>query len=147
MSPDLDAPVIHPINTICLWHGLIVNIPKGWFLCDGNDGTENLSSRFIRGAPNVTDAGATGGEDTSTLTTAQIPVHTHSFSDPTHQHFVGNRGGDIPNISGVASGRFDQSGRLMNATTSNITVGDFGGDGSHENRPLFYEIAYIQRRN
>lgn len=34
-------------KTIIMWHGSSSNIPKGWALCDGNNGTPNLLNNFI----------------------------------------------------------------------------------------------------
>lgn len=35
---------------ILLWHGAVVDIPPGWALCDGNNGTPDLRDRFVIGA-------------------------------------------------------------------------------------------------
>lgn len=35
---------------ICLWGGAIVDIPAGWHLCDGTNGTPDLRDRFVIGA-------------------------------------------------------------------------------------------------
>lgn len=37
-------------NIICLWSGAVVDIPAGWALCDGNNGTPNLTDKFVIGA-------------------------------------------------------------------------------------------------
>lgn len=34
-------------NIICLWGGEIVDIPAGWALCDGNNGTPDLRDRIV----------------------------------------------------------------------------------------------------
>ena len=34
---------------IMIWSGSIANIPSGWLLCDGNNGTPNLSGKFVLG--------------------------------------------------------------------------------------------------
>ena len=49
-------------GVIAIWHGTIANIPSGWVICDGNNSTPNLLTKFIEGvATAVTDPGATGG--------------------------------------------------------------------------------------
>lgn len=35
---------------VCLWSGAIVDIPAGWQLCDGTNGTPDLRDKFIIGA-------------------------------------------------------------------------------------------------
>ncbi|MDR2429095.1 MAG: hypothetical protein LBD62_04745, partial [Candidatus Margulisbacteria bacterium] len=44
----------------------------GWHVCDGTNGTINLTNKFICGG---TQARQTGGTDTS-----QLPKHSHTFS-------------------------------------------------------------------
>jgi len=34
-------------NAIVMWSGSLANIPSGWVLCDGTNGTPDLRSRFI----------------------------------------------------------------------------------------------------
>ena len=31
-----------PSGTIWMWHGTVDNIPEGWAICDGNNGTPDL---------------------------------------------------------------------------------------------------------
>lgn len=38
-----------PIGTILPYVGNLSNIPSGWHLCDGTDGTPNLTGRFLQG--------------------------------------------------------------------------------------------------
>jgi hypothetical protein len=67
-----------PQGGIIMWHGTLANIPGGYTLCDGNNGTPNLLDKFVIGVANaVTDPGSTGGSYSLTLTEAQLPVHTH----------------------------------------------------------------------
>jgi microcystin-dependent protein len=88
------------IGVIAMWSGSVASIPDGWELCDGStysksDGSgnitsPNLSGRFILGYDGVTyNVGATGGSFTNTLTTSNLPGHTHSVSTGTggsHAH-------------------------------------------------------------
>lgn len=91
-----------PAGVIVMWSGSIASIPSGWALCDGGGGRPDLRNRFIVGAGSGYAVGATGGADTVTLTTANIPSHTHSISgsgttgseNQNHTHVVsGNTGG------------------------------------------------------
>lgn len=38
-----------PIGSIIMWSGAADNIPQGWVLCDGTNGTPNLKNNFIIG--------------------------------------------------------------------------------------------------
>lgn len=66
-----------PIGGIIMWSGAINQIPAGWALCNGQNGTPDLRGRFIVGAGGAYAVGNTGGAETVTLTTAQIPAHGH----------------------------------------------------------------------
>lgn len=41
---------VFPIGTILPYVGELNKIPQGWFLCDGNNGTPDLSGRFLEGS-------------------------------------------------------------------------------------------------
>lgn len=69
-----------PAGVITMWSGSVATIPTGWALCNGSNGTPDLRDRFVVGAGNNYAVNATGGADSVTLTTNQIPSHTHSLS-------------------------------------------------------------------
>lgn len=69
-----------PKGIICMWSGLMEDIPNGWHLCDGSDGTPDLRNRFIVGIGSKYGVGDTGGNDSITLTESQMPLHNHSGS-------------------------------------------------------------------
>ena len=53
-----------PSGVIMLWSGLSSNIPKGYVLCDGNNGTPDLTDKFIIGAGSTYAVGENGGAKT-----------------------------------------------------------------------------------
>src|SRR5690554_1918614 len=65
---------------IVAWSGAANQIPNGWALCDGNNGTPDLRGRFILGygASGDTLRGI-GGNRSITLTVAQLPPHGHQY--------------------------------------------------------------------
>ena len=69
-----------PAGVILLWSGSIASIPSGWLLCNGSSGTPDLRDRFVVGAGSTYAVGATGGATTVTLSTTNLPSHTHSIS-------------------------------------------------------------------
>jgi len=87
-----------PSGLISLWSGSIVSIPAGWALCNGSSGTPDLRDRFIVGAGSTYAVNDTGGFNTVTLTTAQMPTHTHTNSVSTvnldHTHTGSGNTGD-----------------------------------------------------
>ena len=74
-----------PTGIIAMWSGTLVNIPAGWRLCDGTNGTPNLLDKFVMGVVNsTTNPGASGGAKTVTLSVANIPAHSHTSAEHTH---------------------------------------------------------------
>lgn len=73
-----------PSGLIALWHGLLANIPTGWNLCDGTNGTPDLRSKFVKGAAAAANPGAAGGAAThghdqhAALTHSGAAVDAHS---------------------------------------------------------------------
>jgi hypothetical protein len=69
---------IIPQFGVVIWTGLISNIPSGFVLCDGSNGTPNLSDRFILGASSTKIKGDVGGTETITFSLNNIPPHSHT---------------------------------------------------------------------
>ena len=49
-AAQLAVGAVIPTGGIIMWSGTIANIPTGWALCNGTNGTPNLQDRFIVGA-------------------------------------------------------------------------------------------------
>jgi microcystin-dependent protein len=141
-----DGDGIVPSGGIIMWSGAVSAIPPGWVLCDGNNSTPDLRSRFVVGATgdgsnNVTfdantgavssnySVGATGGSVAHQLTIAEMPSHNHADN-----YNVNSPGQDQ---AGSGSGDND-----LNGIT---TTGNRGGDDFHENRPPYYALAFIMK--
>lgn len=65
-----------PIGSIIMFNGQANKIPEHWAICDGKNGTPNLINRFIKAADT---AGNTGGSNSITLTSDNMPAHSHIF--------------------------------------------------------------------
>lgn len=63
---------------ITLWFGLIANIPSGFVLCDGTQGTPDLRGTFPSHPFPAEPIGTTGGTETHTHT-ATTDGHYHSL--------------------------------------------------------------------
>lgn len=126
-----------PVGGIIMWSGSA--IPSGWALCDGNNGTPNLTGRFIVGGT-LGNIGITGGTNSVALKTENLPSFTATVSIATKQIGFGavkSTSGDAARNAKGGSG--DDGGNL---------TGDARFTGSAtplENRPLFYTLAYIMR--
>jgi len=65
-----------PQGTILIWSGTLGSIPAGYLLCDGSNGTPDLSHKFVKGAEPGQGAGGFGG------------AGTHFHSVDTHHHAI-----------------------------------------------------------
>jgi microcystin-dependent protein len=134
INDDYRAEIVPgvPSGIIVMFGGAISNIPDGWKLCDGTDGTPDLRDRFIAGAGDEYSVNDTGGEESVQLTENELPSHTHEYTesnaDNTNQEPFGST--DIRVNDGV-----------FQANTSSA-----GSDQAHENRPPYYALAYIQKQ-
>ena len=63
-----------PVGSIIMYNGKAEEIPSGWAICDGTNGTPNLLDRFILAS---TYCGGTGGQSQITLSVSQLPPHKH----------------------------------------------------------------------
>jgi hypothetical protein len=129
---------------IVMWAGTLTNIPPGYALCDGTNGTPDLSDRFIVGAGNSFALHETGGasEHDHDSGTFYAGTHTHSFSGTTAMELgtgVLVQPGSVPADSVMRhthffSGNTNQSGATVDGTS-----------GLAESAPLFYALAYIMK--
>ena len=171
LQKAVSAPAVAFVKgMIMMWGGAIADIPKGWHLCDGTEGTDNLKDLFVVGAGGSYAVGATGGSNSVTLTTYQMPSHSHTMkscsSAGKHWHYVYNDSGSHrvdyakngewcagdetsniaipPESSSVdTSKKFGHTDR-DGAHTHTIELNNTGSGQSHENRPPYYALAYIQ---
>lgn len=160
-----------PKGGVIMWSGAVNQIPAGWALCDGTNGTPDLRDRFIVGAGSGYAVGASGGEATHVLTVNEMPSHTHiqdahthtqndhnhGITDPGHFHPIGGN-----NVGGSGNARIDTNRNftmntdsrttgitINNATATNQnttpTNQNTGGGAAHENRPPYYALAFIMK--
>lgn len=164
----LSSPV--PSGFIGMWSGSIASIPSGWFLCDGTNGTPNLRDRFVVGAGSTYAVGATGGSATTTLTTANLPAHTHTITATTdsqgsHTHTVTDPGHTHNYLATTSTGGIAIGGGYgaVSTATSSATTGiSLQSAGAHthtitasasstgsgtpvDTRPPFYALAFIMK--
>lgn len=165
LKSDIPDTASIPSGIITMWSGPSSNIPSGWLLCNGSNGTPDLRDRFIVGAGNSYSVGNTGGSASVTLTTNQMPSHSHgnNFSvsvsgtttdDGEHTHVVG-AGSDGTNYGYVAAaprmydtitidgGAHKHTFRGTGSLSGSIS--NSGGSQAHENRPPYYAICFIMK--
>ena len=140
-----------PTGLISLWYGSIGSVPTGWYLCDGSNGTPDLRDKFIVGAGNSYAVSATGGSSSATLTTDNLPAHTHTatVTDPGHAHGYTSPHVNAQNIAGSSS--FVNYYNSVAATTDSaftgisVTNSSTGSGTSFSVLNPYYALAYIMK--
>jgi microcystin-dependent protein len=128
-----------PSGGIIMWNGSVASIPLGWVLCDGTNGTPNLTDKFIMGAGNSYAVGATGGEASHVINGAQLPTHSHVLSSPTMLPDYG----DTTTIN-VAAGT-DHAIDIPNVVDATLNLLPAGGLTALPNIPPYYALCYIMK--
>jgi hypothetical protein len=142
-----------PSGVILIWSGAIANIPPGWALCNGSNGTPNLTDRFVIHADADTggtrNAGTTGGSHMMIDHT-----HTYSLTAANHNHSIqSNKGGgdnwvasDDPLMgsTGYTTIFIDYTNNTGPLAVSG-TIGQNSAAGSTPTIPKYYALAYIMK--
>jgi hypothetical protein len=156
---------IIPSGVIVMWSGTIATIPSGWFLCDGNNSTPDLRSRFIIGA-NADDAGVaktnvtgsatqTGGSKDAIVVSH---AHTATVTDPGHAHQIMSSANISINPAyntftksatqstslGVTSGT-QNNGTSSETTGISVSNSTEGSSGTNANLVPYFALAFIMK--
>ena len=147
-----------PIGGVILWNDLIANIPTGWQLCDGTNGTPDLRDKFVVGAGSSYSVGDTGGSNQITLTSPELPSHTHpapASVDAANDHVHSRSTGSTPSHSHPANGGWTGggpvavggpgAGRIGNNVPSTSPAGSHGhnfsmGSAGDHTHPVSVEV-------
>jgi microcystin-dependent protein len=133
-------------GAIVMWSGSTLDIPQGWKLCNGLNGTPDLRNRFIVGAGNLYNVGDTGGSKDAIL-----PSHIHdsdmnSFSHSHIFRFISTSGnselGHFRGNNNLSALGLSSSGSHTHTVDNISTVGESGID---KNLPPYYALAFIQQ--
>lgn len=143
-----------PAGMISLWYGSIGSVPTGWYLCDGTNGTPDLRDKFIIGAGTSYAVGASGGSTTASLTTPNLPAHTHTatVTDPGHFHSAtynngssGAAGSGVPTASFSASSGSTSFNTASAVTGISVTNASTGSGTSFSVLNPYYALAYVMK--
>ena len=136
---------------IILWYGDTTNVPTGFVLCDGNNSTPDLRGKFVAGAGNADfTAGSTGGNNSLTLSEANLPSHRHFVVS----NDLGGQNRTNSNVSANnqvrkgtgASNLFE--GYNLASTGSDAASGRSSAVGSGtpiDNKPAYHALCYIMK--
>jgi hypothetical protein len=148
-----DTNFVHqvlPYGSIILWYGVTNDIPYGWALCDGSNGTPDLIDKFVVGAGNTYSPADTGGRLDTVL-----PEHTHDVIEPDngvdnpgHKHqiyyYSGTGGGEPTGTGNTPSPT--ATGYATEYAETGVTIDNTGvSDVATTNLPPFYALCYIMK--
>jgi microcystin-dependent protein len=142
-----------PTGSVIMWSGNVGSVPTDWFLCDGaahasgrqlTGNKPDLRGKFIAGYSGTGDyasVGATGGADSVTLATSELPSHTHAISGSitsggthTHSGNTSNTGAHDHNAS-FSYGNTTRTGcstpQVMTPNGSSNKSVSVSNDGAH----------------
>jgi hypothetical protein len=161
-----------PQGAIIMWSGSIAQIPAGWALCDGTNGTPDLRSRFIVGAG--TGGTYNVGDKSQSLSYTINLAHTHiiNSTDINHTHNddhrhsgttgTENKKKEVDNSNEVNQDNVTDDGHSHGFTTNLKSEASFGNttglmnqNNSHSHsensqlsssqdiRPPYFALAFI----
>ena len=171
----LNDYILIPAGTII--QSAAINVPDGWVNCDGTSldvivysvlfaaigynyggSVDNFKVPDMRGRVGVGAGqgvgltnralGTAAGAETHTLTTGEMPVHSHGVTDPGHAHSqttinddFNNSGGSPPSFA--ADGAGSRTWTNINSATTGISVNNAGSGNAHNNMQPFFVIRYL----
>lgn len=103
----------------------------GWAICNGANGTVNMNGKVpLPYGSSYLTLGATGGEVTHTLTTNEIPAHSHLINEVYNENTVGTK-------VGSGGGTVEAVGTQ---NTSSVGLGE-----AHNNMQPYIVTLFIQK--
>lgn len=142
-----------PVGVISIWSGDVNSIPAGWAVCDGSNGTPDLTGRFVVGAGSSFGSsmandggqpyakGTGGGKREVALTIEEMPRHYHEYFGDDQLDTHATRVRDQSGYDASSS----RSGNSAWFKTTETGGNSNGGTAAHENLPPYYALFYIMK--
>lgn len=123
---------IVPPGSIIMYSGTIDDIPSGWYLCDGQNGTPDLRERFVIGASDTVASGSTGGASSIMLSVENLPAHSHTVSG-------------VNIVENGEGGSLFSGGEAQISAGESSTTGETGEGTAINTLPPYYALAFIMK--
>lgn len=136
-----------PTGLISLWSGLLVDIPTGWELCNGENGKPDLRSKFIMGCPDGDEPTAEGGSNTHVhdqhagLSHSGSAVAQHAGKDTGSQNTP-----MMAEMYSITPAGIGVHAHSISAYSHNVTQPSQHAARSHseeDNVPVYFTLAFI----
>ena len=122
-----------PVGTILPYVGTIANIPKGWALCNGSNGTPNLTGRFLEGVTSVSAAKQTKAAGLPNIT-GHFPSES-GYTNPSGAFYKGSGSyGEGDGGNGTDEWIYFDASRSSSVYGKSTTV-----------QPASYTVMYIMK--
>lgn len=149
-----------PKGSIIMFNGTASEIPEGWHICDGSEGTPNLIGKFIKAD---ISSGTEGGKSEIEILEENMPKHTHTFTGSTvktseagaHTHTFRGKYGQSDNANDrdviVTGDETDlittsSSGAHTHTIDMSSTQLSYQGEGKPIKwEPSYYSLIYIMK--
>jgi microcystin-dependent protein len=140
------APALVPVGGVVMFNAAFATLPANWQLCDGTNGTPDMTNQFVYGTNTEGQLLDTGGQADAiipnhTHTTNSTGSHTHTIQSADENHRCG------PRNAGTSQGICGTVGGMNPAGDHTHTVLDpVGGESvNNKNLPPYIKLAFIQR--
>jgi len=147
-----------PIGAIMIWSGSFDTVPTGWHVCDGGTyggkTTPDMRGRFVPCAGGTYTPNTTGGAASQTptasltiadhtLTTDELPSHTHSYTDTYNPNKL--NGGILVSHPAYFVYRQSPINEQANGGGAHGHAGSTITFNSIDIRPPYYVVYYIMK--
>ena len=140
-----------PSGSIIPWYGNLADIPDGFALCNGLNGTPDLRNRFLVGAGSSYALRATGGASSVSIRKENLPSDgLNAFGYTTVGHYCTYGQGNFGTYSGEYYAHVSRDGsngwqdKFYYTAFSSLLSNNWKGQAL-ENRPPFYALYYIMK--
>jgi hypothetical protein len=146
---DGASSLMPKVGDIAMYLGSVDDVPVGWVLCDGSDGTPDMQDKFLKVNATATTS-TTGGSNTHTHA---AEGHTHTIGSHTHTGSVGNaspkyavRGNGQAPFYAMNDGTVTwHTLSSIGSNSSSLATGTTTA-ASSDNQPEYVTVAYIQHK-